>query len=156
MPAVLRQAHAADIPALWTVRHAVTENTLTPGRLVDEDVRRELEDTGRGWLLEDDGAVLAFAIANAVTGNIWALFVRPDQQRRGHGARLHAVMLAWLRRQGSPPPWLDTGAGTAACAFYERHGWVATAVLDSGEVRYRRPDWPAAGDGAWAGPASAP
>lgn len=143
MTARLRQALAADIPALWAVRHAVTENTLAPGRLTDADVRRELTDTGRGWLVEDAGGVLAFAIANAVSGNIWALFVQPAQQGRGHGSRLHAVMLDWLRQQQSPCPWLDTGAGTRACAFYERHGWVASATLASGEIRYRRPDWPA-------------
>jgi GNAT superfamily N-acetyltransferase len=153
MPAVLRQAHAADIPALWRVRHAVTENTLTPGRLTDEDVRRELEDTGRGWLIEADGAVVAFAIANADSGNIWALFVLPAHQDRGHGSRLHAVMLDWLRQQRSPPPWLDTGAGTGACAFYERHGWIADPTPASGEVRYRRPQWPEPGR---AGPAPWP
>jgi hypothetical protein len=54
-------------------------------------------------------------------------------------------MLDWLRTQDSPRPWLDTGAGTRACAFYERRGWVATATLASGEIRYQRPDWPPTG-----------
>lgn len=142
MPALLRQARAADIPALWRVRYAVAENTLTPGRLSDEDVRRELEDTGRGWLIEDDGAVVAFAIANADSGNIWALFVLPGHQGHGHGSRLHAAMMDWLRELNAPPPWLDTGAGTGACAFYERHGWIADTALASGEIRYRRREWP--------------
>jgi GNAT superfamily N-acetyltransferase len=142
MTAHLRQALAADIPALWRVRYAVTENTLAPGRLSDEDVRRELEDTGRGWLIEDDGQVVAFAIANARSGNVWALFVHPAHQGRGHGSRLHAAMLAWLRAVAAPCPWLDTGAATRARAFYAREGWVAEAILSSGEIRYRRPDWP--------------
>lgn len=145
MPALLRQAHADDIPALWRVRHAVTENTLAPGRLDDEDVRRELEDSGRGWLVEVDGEVVAFAIGNAQTGNVWALFVLPAAQGHGHGSRLHAVMLDWLRARGAPRPWLTTGAGTRACAFYRRHGWLAVSTLANGEIRYERPQWPGPG-----------
>ena len=41
----LRQAVAADIPGIWEVRYAVTENTLTPGRISDEDVRAAIEDS---------------------------------------------------------------------------------------------------------------
>jgi hypothetical protein len=45
----LRQATAADIPGIWEVRYSVTENTLTPGRISDEEVRESIEDTGCGW-----------------------------------------------------------------------------------------------------------
>ena len=39
---------------LWDVCYLVTENTLTRGRLSDEDVYREIEDTGRGCVIDDD------------------------------------------------------------------------------------------------------
>jgi GNAT superfamily N-acetyltransferase len=97
MPTIrIREATRDDIPALWEVRYAVRENTLTPGRLSDEDVRREIEDTGKGWVAEVDERVVGFAIGNATSGNVWALFVHPDAEGRGVGSRLHAAMLDWF------------------------------------------------------------
>ena len=55
MTAILRQATRADIPGIWDVRHGVHENTLRRGLISDEDVRREIEDTGRGWVLTVKG-----------------------------------------------------------------------------------------------------
>ena len=139
MPAILRQATIADMSGIWDVRYAVTENTLTRGRLSDEDVRREIEDTGRGWVIDDDGQIKAFAIGNAQSGNIWALFVLPEAQGMGYGHRLHKVMIDWLRAQNAPTLWLTTGAHTRACGFYERRGWQLVSVSDSGEARYELP-----------------
>ena len=139
MPAILRQATITDMSGIWDVRYAVTENTLTRGRLSDEDVRREIEDTGRGWVIDDDGQIKAFAIGNAQSGNIWALFVLPEAQGMGYGHRLHEVMIDWLRAQNAPTLWLTTGAHTRACGFYERRGWQLVSVSDSGEARYELP-----------------
>jgi GNAT superfamily N-acetyltransferase len=140
MTIVIRQATMSDAAAIWAVRYAVHENTLTPGRLTDEDLRREIEDTGRGWVLEEDGSIQAFAIGNAQTGNIWALFVHPDAQGRRHGHRLHEVMVGWLREQRAPTLWLTTGQHTKATAFYERLGWRRVGVSRDGEARYELPD----------------
>lgn len=137
-PTRIREATPADIPALWDVRYAVRENTLTPGRLSDEDVRREIEDTGKGWVIEEAGRIQGFAIANSWSGNIWALFLRPEAEGRGLGARLHEAMLAWLRTQPVPLLWLTTGADTRACGFYERMGWRRIGPVDGGEIRYER------------------
>jgi GNAT superfamily N-acetyltransferase len=117
----------------------VTENTLTRGRLSDEDVRREIEDTGRGWVIDDDGQIKAFAIGNAESGNIWALFVSPAEQGMRYGHRLHEVMIEWLRAQNAPTLWLTTGSTTRACGFYERRGWQRVSVNESGEARYEMP-----------------
>ena len=48
MPASLRQATISDIPDIWDVRQSVTENSLKRHHFADEDVRLEIEDTGRG------------------------------------------------------------------------------------------------------------
>ena len=126
----------ADVAEIWRIRYAVRENTLTPGRISDEDVRGEIEDTGRGWVAQEDGAIVAFAIGNARTGNIWALFVDPARQGRGHGARLHDTMVEWLWSQGLETLWLSTGTETKARAFYERRGWRDTGPYGSDERRY--------------------
>ena len=139
MPAILRQATISDIPGIWDVRYSVTENTLTRGRLSDEDVRREIEDTGRGWVIENDGEIKAFAIGNVESGNIWALFVSPAAQGMRYGNWLHEVMIDWLRTHNAPKLWLTTGSQTRACGFYERRGWQRVAVTGSGETRYELP-----------------
>jgi GNAT superfamily N-acetyltransferase len=134
----LRQAIRSDIPGIWEVRYAVRENTLTPGRISDEDVRREIEETGRGWVIEEDGRIVGFAIGNARTGNIWALFVRPESEGRGYGTRLHDAMLDWSRTQPIASLWLTTDAESRACGFYERNGWLRVGTTESGEVRFER------------------
>lgn len=88
---MLRQAVASDIPGIQHVRHSVRENRLVSTVITDDDVRRAIEDTGRGWVIESRAEVVAFAVGNVQTGNIWALFVHPDHERRGFGRRLHDV-----------------------------------------------------------------
>jgi GNAT superfamily N-acetyltransferase len=135
---VLRQAVAADIPGIWQVRYSVEENTLTPGRISDEDVREAIEDTGRGWVIEEDGRIKAFAVGNARTGNVWALFVKPDAQGRGHGTRLHVELLEWFRTHSIDRLWLSTGTNTRARKFYDKMGWICVGQYGTDEVKYER------------------
>jgi GNAT superfamily N-acetyltransferase len=149
MTACLRTATRADIAAIFRVRYAVRENTLRHGVIGDEDVRREIEDSGRGWVIEvapeagsdpktdnPPGQIVAFAIGNKLNGNIWALFVHPDAEGCGHGRRLHDTMVGWLWAQGLQKLWLNTGAGTRAQTFYERNGWLSTGRTERGELRF--------------------
>lgn len=136
----LRQALATDLPGMWEVRYSVAENTLTPGRLSDEDVRRSIEDTGRGWVIEDEGGIAAFAVGNSETGNVWALFVKPAAQGRGFGSMLHDAMIEWFRSQPIRTLWLSTGKDTKARAFYEKNGWTCVGPYGADEVRYERPN----------------
>jgi N-acetylglutamate synthase-like GNAT family acetyltransferase len=134
----LREATRADMHGLWNVRYAVRENTLTPGRLSDEDVRREIEDTGKGWVIEEDDRVVAFAIGNSDSGNVWALFVHPDAECRGYGGRLHDAMLNWFTTQPPELLWLTTDSDSRAFDFYARRGWSHVGTTESGEARFER------------------
>jgi GNAT superfamily N-acetyltransferase len=116
----------------------VRENRLVSTHISDEDVRIAIEHTGRGWVIESVGEVIAFGIADARDGHIWALFVHPDHERRGHGRALHDTMLAWLRAQGFARVWLTTEPGTRAQSFYESAGWQLVGAVDDGELRYER------------------
>lgn len=138
MPPHLRPAVAADLPGLWDVRYAVAENTLTPGRISDEELRASIEDAGRGWVIEEDGRIVAFAIGIAATGNVWALFVHPSAQGQGHGRRLHAAMLAWFATLPLDTLWLSTGTQTRARQFYDALGWTCVGPYGLSEVRYER------------------
>jgi GNAT superfamily N-acetyltransferase len=132
----LRPALPSDVPAMQRVRASVRENRLTSTVIADEDVRIAIEDTGHGWVVEEDGGVIAFAIGNARTGNIWALFVHPERERRGHGRRLHDTMVSCLFELGLDRLWLTTDPGTRAQRFYEAAGWRLVERTDRGELLY--------------------
>ncbi|MGH8544720.1 MAG: GNAT family N-acetyltransferase, partial [Gammaproteobacteria bacterium] len=102
----------------------------------DDDVRGAIENTGRGWVVESQGKVVAFAIGNAQTESIWALFVHPDHERRGYGRLLHDTMVEWLWSLGLDRLWLTTEPGTRAQTFYESAGWQLRGSTDLGELRY--------------------
>ena len=134
----LRQAVREDVDGIMRVRFAVKENRLTSQEIPPEAVIEAIEVTGRGWVIEKAGEIVAFAVGNARTGNIWALFVDPDHEGRGHGRRLHEQMVNWLFSQGLERLWLTTEAGTRAQGFYAAAGWSETAVQPNGEVLFER------------------
>jgi GNAT superfamily N-acetyltransferase len=136
MPTVLRQATRNDIPAMHRVRLAVRENRLTSSAIREAHYLPAIEVTGRGWVVEVDGAIVAFAVGNEQTGNVWALFVDPDHERRGYGRRLLDVMISWLFSRGLETLWLTTGPNTRAQGFYEAAGWQRTGTVAGGDVRY--------------------
>jgi GNAT superfamily N-acetyltransferase len=134
----IRVANRADIPAMHVVRLAVRENRLTTDAITEQHYRSAIEDTGRGWVAEEAGAVIGFAVGNRTSGNIWALFVHPDHERKGLGRLLQAAMLQWLFAEGVPRAWLTTGPGTRAQRFYEASGWSCTGTTPEGEIAYER------------------
>ena len=118
------------------MRLAVKENRLVSMALTEDDYIAAIEQTGRGWVAEADGEVVGFAIGNAATGNIWALFVDPAHEGKGYGRQLHDVMVSWLWAQGLDRLWLATEAGTRAERFYQRAGWTPAGAGSDGEVRF--------------------
>jgi GNAT superfamily N-acetyltransferase len=118
------------------IRLAVRENRLTSSAITAADYVPAIQETGRGWVALESGAVCGFAIGNRLDGNIWALFVEPGHEGCGHGRRLHKEMVEWLFQQGLPRLWLTTGSGTRAERFYRAAGWQFIGRLVSGEARY--------------------
>lgn len=135
---MLRQARAADVPAMNRVRMSVRENVLVSMVITEEDTRRAIEDTGRGWVIDLDGEIAGFAVVNVPERNIWALFLDPRHERKGYGRQLHDRMLAWAWEQGLPDLWLSTEPGTRAERFYEAAGWENRGLTEKGEVRFER------------------
>ena len=107
MTAVLRQAVRSDVPDLFRVRRAVSENSLLSLVIPDKQLVEALETTGRGWVIEVDGVIVAFALGDALTGSIWALFVDPPHRGNGYGRRLHDTVVDWLWSQGHDRVWLN-------------------------------------------------
>lgn len=134
----LRQAVRADVLGMQRVRHAVVENRLVSTTISDDDVVVAIENTGRGWVVELDDQIVAFAIGNSKTGNIWALFVEPAHEHKGHGRRLHDGMVKWLWSRGLERLWLTAEQQTRAQRFYEMAGWQNGGVLPSGELLFEQ------------------
>ena len=135
----LRVAVRADIAGMHRVRLAVRENRLTSSVITEADYVPAIEATGRGWVIDEAGAVRGFAVGNAQTGKLWALFVDPWHEGRGFGRRLHDAMVSWLFAQSQPRlPCLTLGteANTRAQRFYEAAGWRRSGPGGRGEVAY--------------------
>lgn len=139
MTVVVRQACREDIPAMHKVRQAVRENKLGAHTRINEEAYIPyLVTIGRGWVLEEDGTVVAFAIGESETGNIWALFVHEDHEGKGYGKRVQEPMVDWLFAQGLARIHLTTGAGTRAQGFYAATGWTLTGIDSYGDAVYER------------------
>lgn len=118
------------------VRMSVRENELVSVVLTERDYVEAIEQTGRGWVVEIDGHIVAFAVGDKDSGSIWALFVEPGHERKGYGRRLHDAMVGWLWAQGHERLWLTTEPGTRAERFYQEAGWHRVGSASRGEVRF--------------------
>ena len=136
MKALLRRANRDDVAGMQRVRASVLGNRLTSTTISDQNYVHAIEVDGRGWVIELESEVVAFAVGDATSGNIWALFVHPAHERRGYGWRLHNTMIEWLWSRQLNRLWLTTEPGTRAQRFYETAGWQQVGVTESGEVRY--------------------
>lgn len=136
MTELIRQARGCDAAAMHRVRMSVRENRLVSMQLSEHDYVVAIEQTGRGWVVESQGNIVAFAIGDAVAGSIWALFVEPGHEGKGFGRRLHDMMIAWLWDQGHERLWLTTDPGTRAEHFYEAAGWRRVGPGSRGEIRF--------------------
>lgn len=149
-PVEPRVARIDDIPAMFSVRTSVRENHLDLAGLAARGVTpRTVADLvrshdARAWVIERGGEVVAFSMADARTGTVFALFVRPDAERRGFGRALLEAAERWLFDAGWETIWLQTGRDPAirAHGVYRAAGWQPAGDADHDDVRYekRRPD----------------
>lgn len=139
----LRRALPADIPALFKVRTSVRENHLSMEALAQLNITFEtlpslLAGAGRGWVIECNRKIVAFAMANATEKTIFALFVLPDYEGRGLGRLLMKQAEQWLWSQGCQAIWLltDRNPQVRANGFYRQLGWQDDGVQANGQVRF--------------------
>ena len=136
----VRLATVTDFPAMHRIRMAVRENILSrPEAITEADYIRAVTELGRGWVAEEkSGEMAGFAIAYR-DGHIWAMFVDPAKEGRGHARALHAAMVQWLREIGVTRAHLSTEPGTRAETFYRKQGWQAGSLTKHGELAFELP-----------------
>lgn len=142
----IREALITDIPQIQIVRNSVKENMLSDPALVpDSDVEDYMFRRGKGWVAEEDGTVIGFAIADLREHNIWALFLHPDAEGKGIGKQLHKIMLDWYFSKTEETVWLSTGFNTRAETFYRMQGWREAGLYGTKETKFEMSfqDWKA-------------
>jgi GNAT superfamily N-acetyltransferase len=139
---VIRPAILADVETLFDIRTSVRENHMTREALArigvtPDRVATMLRADSRAWIAEVEGEPVAFSMADAGQGTVFALFVRAGHEGRGLGRALLAEAAAWLFSRGWDEVWLTTGADApGANAFYAHVGWRREGVQPNGEIRY--------------------
>ncbi|XAH23773.1 GNAT family N-acetyltransferase [Xylophilus sp. GW821-FHT01B05] len=91
----IRIATPADITAVFDVRTSVRENHMSMAELAAIGVTPDtlaamLSGDGRGWVAQEQGEVMAFAMADAADATVFAMFVRSSSEGRGLGRQLMA------------------------------------------------------------------
>lgn len=141
---IFREATVEDIPCIQRVRNSVQENMLSdPSRVTNDDVARYLVHRGKGWVCENEGIIVGFAIADLEDNNIWALFIKPEFEGFGIGRALQIKMLNWYFSCGKDHLWLGTEPGTRAERFYRNTGWTHTGKHGDHELKFEmtREQW---------------
>ena len=134
---IIREAIAADVSQMQTVRNAVKENKLSdPSVITDQAYIDFLSYNGKGWVAVIDDQITGFAFADIINNNIWALFVHPDHEGKGIGRSLHEVMLDWYFYQSKDFVWLGTAPNTRAETFYRRAGWIENGKHGKSEIKF--------------------
>ncbi|WP_268847661.1 GNAT family N-acetyltransferase [Flavobacterium aestivum] len=142
----IREAKIEDIKQIQIVRNSVLENTLSnPNLVTDEDCREFLTIRGKGWVCEIDNEIVGFSIVDLKDNNIWALFMKPEFEKKGIGKQLHDIMLDWYFEQTKDNVWLGTSPMTRAEIFYRKAGWTEIGTHGKNEIKFEMTykDWTA-------------
>jgi GNAT superfamily N-acetyltransferase len=130
----VREATAADVPAMHTIRLRVRENRLSdPSVVTENDYHDFMARDTNSWLCEVNGVIAGFVMVDVEKRNLWALFIAPEHEFNGIGRRLHDAMLTWYFARADQLR-LSTAPNTRAEDFYRRAGYLATGLTPSGEV----------------------
>ena len=133
---IFREAKIEDIKQIQLVRNSVKENILSnPDLVTDKDCEEFIITRGKGWVCEVDHLVVGFSIVDLKENNIWALFLKPEFEKKGIGKKLHQLMLDWYFKNTKTNVWLGTEPGTRAELFYKKAGWEEIGMHGDDEIK---------------------
>jgi len=130
---IKRPATETDLATLWALRtravrigcasHYPPEVIATWSAAPPPATMAPLLRAGGGIVAEEEGRVLGYAVLDADTGEVDAVFVDPAAHGRGIGLMLVRALEGVAREQGVERLFLS--ASLNAVAFYERAGFRA-------------------------------
>ncbi len=93
-----REMHQHDVEQTFAVRISTRENRMSMESLAalgttPESVSRALRKNTSGWICEDAGKILGFAMGNGATGEMQVIAVLPTHEGRGIGRHLMGLVL---------------------------------------------------------------
>lgn len=135
---------ADDLPATFAVRLSTVENAITMERLESDYgvTRKSVADAMtrnvQGWLCEDSGTAVGFAMGNGASGEVLVVAVRPEYEGRGVGRGVLERVRDWLFSAGHDEIWLLTTPDPSlrAVGFYHSLGWRGTGKIVRGDEVY--------------------
>jgi len=134
---IIREAILDDINQIQIVRNSVKENMLSnPDLITDKMVEEFLFERGRGWVCEIEDQIVGFSIVDLKGKNVWALFIKPEFEKRGVGIKLHDIMMDWFFNQTTDSIWLGTSPKTRAETFYRKSGWREIGKHGDDEIKF--------------------
>ena len=153
----LRSIEPQDLGESIDLRASTRENPISRTALRNLGITEEstvelLRTTHRGWLCEEAGRIVGFAIGDGKTGELWVVAVLPDFEGSGVGSQLTERVEEWLWSLGWQELWLWTSPDPTkrAFTFYSKRGWhVAETKDDILYMKKKRPNrqrarWPVA------------
>ena len=130
-----------DIPASLAGRVSTIEN-----RINMEDLERDYGVTPKslseamklhvkGWICEDTGTVVGFAMGDRSNGEVSVVAVLPAYERNGIGKNLLMRVRNWLFSKGHEEIWLcaTPDPNIRAYGFYRKLGWRVAGNTESGD-----------------------
>ncbi len=132
-----REMTIEDLPAAFDVRLSTIENAITLEELEEdygitpESLAEAMKTHVKGWLCEDSGAAIGFAMGDRANGEVQVVAVRPEHERKGIGQTLIGLVRDWLFSEGYDEIWLTANPDPKirAFGFYRGLGWIATGRM---------------------------
>jgi GNAT superfamily N-acetyltransferase len=132
----IRNASAADVAGMHTVRCRVLENRLLDRGRITEASYLPYIRAGSAWVADRHGGIAGFAALDPQSRSVWALFVDAEAEGAGIARALHLRMLEWAKEQGFDSLSLSTEGGTRAELFYRKAGWSEAGFTKAGEILF--------------------
>lgn len=141
-----REMRASDLPAVFELRVSTRENAVTMEELEEDygitpaSLAEAMAADVKGWLCEEEGLVVGFAMGDRSNGEVQVVAVRPGHENRGIGKRLLGLVQTWLYEQGHQEIWLlsNPDSSVRAHGFYRKLGWQPTGERQGYDEVLRR------------------
>lgn len=141
----IREMRVEDIPASFAVRFETVENRVTAESLERDygitpaSLAAAMAIDVRGWICEDDGQAVGYAMGDRSTGEVQVVAVLPGYEGRGIGRDVLARVRDWLFAAGHDDIWLwaNSDPDVRATGFYRRLGWRITDQTKGHQVVLR-------------------